>query len=246
MSADNGLECIWEWREIPKAERGSVCLGDSSLASKCLEDEHVGAPPALGLCSLPSKLHRWKCQRLNRQWFPSRHDAVQTICRQVMFSPDLLPFTWVCAIPASCRLGFVSVTEKKMSQSVNDGDGGADRAVSTSLEARGVSNVVPAGCEATLVMLYPAFTSTLAQKIYKSKWWPHRCAPVSAHAHACAHTYTVVSSVVTANPDIYKVKRCTNIFTCYKKHMSRCTTKCRGSHMVLVIDLRAKSNSSMQ
>lgn len=51
-----------------------------------------------------------------------------------------------------------------MSQSVNDGDGGADRAVSTSLEARGVSNVVPAGCEETLAMLNQVFTSTLAQK----------------------------------------------------------------------------------
>lgn len=88
----------------------------------------------------------------------------QTWCSSNNMSVGHVPFMWVCAIPASCRLGFVSVTEKKMSQSVNDGDGGADRAVSTSLEARGVSNVVPAGCEATLVMLYPAFTSTLAQK----------------------------------------------------------------------------------
>lgn len=51
-----------------------------------------------------------------------------------------------------------------MSQSVNDGDGGADRAVSTSLEARGVSNVVPAGWEETLALLHEVFTSTLAQK----------------------------------------------------------------------------------
>lgn len=51
-----------------------------------------------------------------------------------------------------------------MSPSVNDGAGGADRAVSASLEARGVSNDVPAGCEVTLATLYPAYTSTLVQK----------------------------------------------------------------------------------
>lgn len=45
---------------------------------------------------------------------------------------------------------------KKMSQSVNDGDGVADRPVTTSLEARSVSNVIPAGCGETLAMFYPS------------------------------------------------------------------------------------------
>lgn len=80
---------------------------------KCLRDEQVSAPPALRFPSPPSKVHRWKCQRLNSQWFPSRHDAVQTICWEVMFSPDALSSVWVQAISVSWRFGFMRVGAKK-------------------------------------------------------------------------------------------------------------------------------------
>lgn len=108
-----------------------------------------------------------------------------------------------------------------MSQSVNDGDGGADRPVSTSLEARSVSNVVPAGCGETLAMLDPLYMCHFLCTNLQIWVMTSSCAPLSMHVR----TRTVVSSVVTYDPDMSKIKGCTNMFTCYKNHMSRCRTK---------------------
>lgn len=141
-------------------------------------------------------------------------DAVQTTCRRVMFSPNVLP---LCE-----NTGFLHVKHRDLStfkteiherrtkeggkniiQSVNGEDWGADRVVSTSLEPHSVSNVVPPGCEGTLLTCYPVYVPPpVCAQIYKSKSWPHLRAPV--------HTHAVVSNVAIFYPDIYKVQQHTH------------------------------------
>lgn len=149
-----------QWNET---QSGIVWLKESCIDSKCEKNEQVTAPTAWGLLITIQSIQRENAKgrkesdSLSR--IPSRIlDAVQTICKWLKFSPNVLPS---CEGPffvstssqqrflhlILLRLKSFRQREEEKIPSVNDEDWGEDRAVSASLKPHSVSNVVPPACE---------------------------------------------------------------------------------------------------